>query len=58
MQARFIFANGAIGASWTNFMGQVEHGLRFAMAQNIDRRPKHFALVASQLVNAYIKNHN
>ena len=33
MQDRFIFANGAFGASWANLMGQVEHGLRLAMAQ-------------------------
>ena len=26
MQDRFVFANGAIAASWTIFMGQAEHG--------------------------------
>ena len=47
MQARFIFANGAIGASWASFMGQVEHGLRLAMAQ----------LAPSKQIQKKIKNH-
>ena len=58
MQDRFVFANGAIAASWTIFMGQAEHGSDLPWLpffyKMIDRRPKDFALVAIQLGNTYI----